>query len=116
MTTITLADDFSPFPGGRFRSDGPFSGELFRDDLLLPKLREAIECGELLTVVLDGVAGLPSSFLEEGFGGILRIAPEMTAKKVLQSLRFKFENPLFKRYEIMISDYISRAEQAKSAS
>jgi hypothetical protein len=114
MTTISLANDFSPFPGGRFRSDGPFSGEVFRDDILLPKLREAIDSGEPLILVLDGVAGLPSSFLEEGFGGILRIAPEMTAKNILLNLRFEFQNPLFKRYESMISDYVSRAERAKT--
>jgi hypothetical protein len=113
MTTISLATDFSPFPGGRFRTDGPFSGEVFRDDVLLPLLRDAINGGQPLTVVLDGVAGLPSSFLEEGFGGILRKAPEITAKHVLSTLRFEFKNPLFQRYVAMISDYITRAERAK---
>ena len=65
--TINLARDFTKFPGGRFRSDGPFSGEEFREDYLLPALQNY----ENVTVILDGVAGLPSSFQEEAFGGLV---------------------------------------------
>jgi hypothetical protein len=113
MAIISLANDFSQFPGGRFRSDGPFSGEVFRDDVLLPLLRKALASNQTLTLVLDGVAGLPSSFLEEGFGGILRKAPEISARELLITLKFEFKNPLFQRYVTMISDYVTRAERAK---
>lgn len=55
-------------PGGRFKSDGPFSGERLRDDVLVP----AYKRGEAAVVVkLDGALGWPASFLEEAFGGFV---------------------------------------------
>ena len=66
--TIVIAQDFSPFPGGRFRNDGPNSGERFRDELLIPALKEF----ERVIVILDGTEGFGSSFLDEAFGGIIR--------------------------------------------
>jgi hypothetical protein len=65
---VSIARDFSPFPGGRHRKDGPFSGAIFRDDILAPLLRENAS----IVLNLDGVAGLPSSFWEEVFGGLIR--------------------------------------------
>ena len=65
---IHVARDFSRFPAGRFRSDGPYSGEIFRDDFLVPALRG----NESVTVFLDGTMGYGSSFLEEAFGGLVR--------------------------------------------
>ena len=69
MVRINVAKDFSEFPAGRFRTDGPYSGERFRDDVLAPALRRA----ERIVVALDGTMGYGSSFLEEAFGGLLRI-------------------------------------------
>ncbi|MDR5647935.1 STAS-like domain-containing protein [Burkholderia cenocepacia] len=68
MITIRVAQDFSRHPAGRFRSDGPYSGELFREKFLTPALR----AGERLRVILDGARGYGSSFLEEAFGGLVR--------------------------------------------
>ena len=65
---IRLATEFSRFPFGRYRSQGGFSGEAFRDDVLLPLLRS----GEHIVVDLDGTSGLSPSFLEEAFGGLVR--------------------------------------------
>lgn len=64
---INIANDFTPYPAGRYRDDGDFSGEAFREDLLIP----ALKSGDL-EVTLDGVMGLGSSFLEEAFGGLVR--------------------------------------------
>jgi len=60
--------DFSTTPFGRYRSDGPKSGEVFRDDVLEP----AIMNHDKVELILDGVAGLPSSFWEEALGGLIR--------------------------------------------
>lgn len=68
IKTINIANDFSLFPAGRVISDGPYSGEKFRRDHLIP----ALEQYEKLVVTLDGVKGYPSSFTEEAFGGLVR--------------------------------------------
>ena len=62
--TFTIAKEFSRFPGGRFRSHGPKSGEEFREDHLLPLLR-----GPAYVVIdLSGAAGYGASFMDESFG------------------------------------------------
>jgi hypothetical protein len=68
MKTINVAKDYSRFPAGRFRTDGPYSGERFREELLAPALNAA----EIVEVNLDGVSGFGSSFLDEAFGGLIR--------------------------------------------
>lgn len=65
---IHLAQDFTKYPAGRYRSDGQYSGEVFREDFLVPALRS----GDEVEVVLDGALGYGSSFLEEAFGGLVR--------------------------------------------
>lgn len=58
---------FSKYPGPRYIKLGDFSGEEFRDTVLLPALQE----GDVL-VDFDDVYGYGSSFLEESFGGLVR--------------------------------------------
>ncbi|WP_223630184.1 STAS-like domain-containing protein [Pseudomonas atacamensis] len=69
MKTISLARDFTKFPAGRYKDDGPYSGELFREKYLAP----ALESGEEIAIDLDGARGYGSSFLEEAFGGLVRL-------------------------------------------
>lgn len=68
IPVIDIARDFTRFPAGRYRADGPYSGERFRDDLLLPALKQH----DRVTIQLDGTMGYGSSFLEEVFGGLVR--------------------------------------------
>lgn len=68
MKSINIAKDFTRYPAGRFRTDGPYSGERFREDLLVP----ALKATDIIEVELDGVAGYGSSFLDEAFGGLIR--------------------------------------------
>ncbi|MFC7047976.1 STAS-like domain-containing protein [Emcibacter nanhaiensis] len=79
---ISIKNDFSIAPGGRLRSDGPDSGEEFREDLLEPLVQEY----EKLKIDLDGVEGYGSSFLEEAFGGLVRanILPYETIKNRIE--------------------------------
>lgn len=67
---ISIANDFSPFAAGRYTTDGPYSGQRFREEVLVPALRR----GEDVVVDLDGTLGLGSSFLDEAFGGLIRAA------------------------------------------
>lgn len=65
---ISIAKDYSETPAGRYRGDGPNTGQRFREDYLLPALRDY----EKVIVDLDGTLGYGSSFLEEAFGGLIR--------------------------------------------
>jgi len=66
--TINVAQEFTPFPAGRKRKEGKFSGEKFREEHLV----KALEHRGIVTVELDGAAGYGPSFLDEAFGGLVR--------------------------------------------
>lgn len=69
---ISIASDFSITPASRYKDEGPFSGEEFREDFLEPKFQEAIKENKKLEIILDGTIGYATSFLEEVFGGLAR--------------------------------------------
>ena len=100
MNTIRVASDFSPTPGGRFRSMGPKSGEEFRD-LIATYLFQ----NKPVTVVLDGVEGYGSSFLEEAFGGLARMR-RWSRTELQRLLRIEATTPSFKTYEREAKQYI----------
>ena len=66
---VSIARDFSRVPAGRYLSDGEVSGENFREKILRPLLAGE---GEVI-IDLDNTEGYGSSFLEEAFGGLVRI-------------------------------------------
>lgn len=101
---IDIAKDFHDAPGGRYKKDGKWSGEEFRDALLEPAF--ANNACTTIEVILDGTFGYGISFLEEAFGGLAR---KFGAKKVLDKLVFvSKENPsLIER----IKAYITEAEE-----
>jgi len=70
---INIARDYSPTPGSRLEREGEWSGEIFRNNILHPKLMKAQSEGNKLIVILDGTAGYGTSFLEEAFGGLIRV-------------------------------------------
>ncbi len=82
MRSLSVARDFSEYPGGRFRRISENSGEQFREEFLLP----AIHTGQKVIVNLDGVVGYGSSFLEEAFGGLVRAMGWVTRSEVDSAL------------------------------
>jgi hypothetical protein len=84
VKVINLARDFGRYPVGRYLSDGPYSGELFREKYLLPALKKA---GLKLVLELDGARGYGSSFLEEAFGGLVRAGIQAT--ELLDRIEFR---------------------------
>jgi len=68
VKTIRVSE-FTEFPGPRYRDLGPYSGEEFREAVLVPAIKEF---GGNIEVDLDGTFGYGSSFLEEAFGGLIR--------------------------------------------
>ena len=47
---INIAVDFSRIPGARYPEEGDFSGQEFRQTILLPKLQQAIKKKEIHTI------------------------------------------------------------------
>ena len=85
---INICKDYTDTPGGRYISQGAFSGEDVRNKLLKPKYLEAIEKNEKLKIDLDGGYGYGSSFLEEAFGGLIRDLDE-DYKQALEIIQIK---------------------------
>lgn len=98
---INVAEEFSPFPAGRYRSDGPYSGERFREEILVPKLAT----GNKLIINLIGTMGIGSSFLEEAFGGLVR-EKGFKPKVLKESLEIRSSLPT---YQKEIWQYIEQA-------
>jgi len=104
MVTISIAKDFSATPGGRFNRDGPFSGEAFRERILLPALAR----GDHVVVELDEVAGLPASFLEEAFGGLVRRSG-LPAVSVLARVDVRTRQLALMPYVALVKRYMAEA-------
>lgn len=88
---INIAIDFTKTPGARFKNEGKFSGEEFRKKLLEKHFSNRDD-NYTITIILDGVEGYATSFLEEAFGGLARIFGQNRVKS-----RLKFisnEDPL----------------------
>jgi hypothetical protein len=102
MTTVlNIAKDFSRSPAGRYKTDGPYSGEAFREEHLIPALMGS----EIVEVQLDGAFGFGSSFLEEAFGGLVRVAG-FKAEVLHDKLRISSK---LKTYEDRIWLYVDEA-------
>jgi STAS-like domain of unknown function (DUF4325) len=109
MNRLRIAD-YASSPGGRFISDGEFSGEWFREQILAPALLAAQDKSEMLKVELDGTSGYGSSFLEEAFGGLVRkgIADSNTLRRVLI---IAATSPLYAPYKALAERYIATAKR-----
>lgn len=103
---INIVEEFSDTPGGRKISEGTFSGELFREKLLLPRYMEALKRKEKLEIYFDGAFGYPPSFLDEAFGGLVKILKE---KNVLNNILIISNDDL--TIDRRIKKYVADAEK-----
>ena len=108
MITINIGQQFSRFPSGRYEKNGSTSGEAFRKNLLEPALRRN---GESIRVVMDGTIGYGSSFLEEAFGGLVRVAG-FNANDIVSRLDFDTQDESLR---LEIKEYIEAAALASQA-
>lgn len=110
MKILNIGKDFSLDPSGRFYTDGKGSnGEEFREDCL-KGLIESLEPGEKLQIILDdGVEGYGSSFLVEGFAGMVKYG-YITSKELLNKIDIDFTDEDFELYKNKIIEYISEAK------
>jgi len=100
---IDIASEFSVTPAGRFYSDGPDSGERFREEFLVPALRSP----EPITIKIDGTAGYGSSFLEEAFGGLVRGG--FDKGELIKRLNIVYDDDEFDVYKELIFTFIKEA-------
>jgi hypothetical protein len=103
---IDLPVDFSPVPSGRYLSDGPDSGERFRENFLRPAIAERGP----IEIKIDGTAGYGSSFLEEAFGGAVR-AGYIEPQDFLGRLKIYYDDDEFSMYEELIKLFIKDAKR-----
>ena len=109
MKTLKIAEEFTIDPSGRFYTDGEGSGEEFREDLLREKL-SGLDDGEKLSIILDeGVNSYGSSFLVEGFAGIVKYG-YMKPKEFLDKIQFSYTDPDYAFYKDRIVTYINEAK------
>lgn len=106
---LNIGEEFSKDPAGRYYSDGPASGEQFREEVLKPRLQQ-LEGKEKLVIVLDDdVDSYGSSFLSEGFAAMVKFG-YVEAEELLEKLEFRHSDPDFAFFASRITEYISDAE------
>lgn len=103
---INVAKEFSRTPGGRYYSDGPASGQEFREKVLIPALNEY---GSVV-VELDGTRGYPSSFLEEAFGGLIR-ALNMSPGDFIAKVKLRASG----EFDVYVQDIMTYVDQSAHA-
>lgn len=103
---INVAKDFSPTPGGRYKKYGPASGEAFREKLAL-----YLSAGDSVEVSLDGAEGYGSSFLEEAFGGLVRLR-KWSLAQLKGLITIKADNPAYESYVHLAYKYMDEASAA----
>lgn len=70
---IKVTEAFTNTPGGRYASEGDYSSEEFRTKILVPYIDKCLATKKKLIIDLDGGYGYGSGFLEESFGGLIRL-------------------------------------------
>ncbi|MHB1174794.1 MAG: STAS-like domain-containing protein [Sulfuriferula sp.] len=103
---INIARDFGRYPAGRYLTDGPYSGQAFRENILKPALSSG---NEIVYIEFDGARGLASSFLEEAFGGLVREG--YNSQTLLDRLQLQSNDPTLVQE---IKEYISSQSSAGS--
>ncbi|ELB2790989.1 MULTISPECIES: STAS-like domain-containing protein [Aeromonas] len=107
MKTIVIGEQFSDDPSGRFYTDGNFSGEEFREEILIP----AMSLHEVIIIDISTKnEGYGSSFLSEAFGGLVKYG-YYTSNEVLIKIKIHIshDKPLYSFFQKRIYDYIKTA-------
>lgn len=108
MSIFNIGKQFSDDPQGRFYEDGQGSGEEFREKHLRKEL-ENLKKDEFLTIILDdNVDGYGSSFLSEGFAGMVKYG-YMEKNTLLSKLKFSYSDTDFSFYEKKVREYINKS-------
>ena len=102
---INLGKEFGRYPAGRYLADGPYNGQKFREEFLIPALKGV---DNEIEIDLSDARGLKSSFLEEAVGGLVRVG--FTADDIVRRFKFVTRDPSLVDE---IYEYIREQEQEK---
>ncbi|WP_426773816.1 STAS-like domain-containing protein [Proteus faecis] len=107
MKNVYKIVKYFPYPGARYENLGPYSGESFKKYLykiIIDNYGTDFKNNSSNEVIidLDGTPGYGSSFLEEGFGGLIRLGVPYT---IVNSLIIKTEEE--PELAVEIKDYIN---------
>lgn len=104
MINYCIAKEYTEIPGPRYKKEGDYSGEDFRERVLIPLFHKAESSDTTIFMDLDGGYGYPTSFLEEAFGGLVR-----ELKRPISS-RLKFKSDEEPALIDEIKEYIAAEE------
>ena len=106
METLTIAKDYSKFPGGRYSEDGEGNATDFRENYLVPML----EKNAPFILDLNGVVYYPISFIDEVFGGLVRMK-RYSEEQLIDLIKFKAtDSNLFRTVENIL-EHIKSPDQ-----
>lgn len=109
MKTLNIGKNFSPDPAGRFRSDGDGSGEAFREDFLKKEVLSLNPGDKIQIIIDDDVEGYGSSFLTEGFAGMVKFG-YITSADLIEKIDIIYTDEDFEFYKNKIISYIKKSE------
>lgn len=104
-----VGNKFHHRPMGRKKTDGEFSGEVFREKILYPFFSELStqKSNKVLVLDFNNVSMAGSSFLEEAFGGLVRAG--IKKDLIISHLEILVDIELKELIEDRIYQYIKRA-------
>jgi hypothetical protein len=100
-----IAKQYTPYPAGRFKKNGNGSGEGFRE-VLVQMLNNS---ANKIKLIMDNTYGYGSSFLEEAFGGLVRVN-NLSPQEIRQRIDFDTKD---KGLIIEINQYMADAQKEK---
>lgn len=65
---INIRYQFSEILGGEYKKDGNFSGEEFKEQMLIPIWRLYKDKNDIIEIDMDGTYGVPENWLIGAFG------------------------------------------------
>lgn len=106
-----VGNQYNHRPMGRSPEDGRHNGERFRLEFLIKFLNQ-LEQGQKIVLDFDNVSLAGSSFLEEAFGGLVRVH-NFTPQQLSESIVIKHEPELNEVFKDRIEKYIKEAGQKR---
>jgi hypothetical protein len=97
---LKISKVFSKTPGPALISEGRYSGQLFRETILAPFIRNVIHSKSKVIVDLDNTAGYGAAFLVNAFGGLVSI-DKLDKEKVLETLEIVSEEEEYLKEDIL---------------